>query len=95
MANQMMDFCRVFIFREKLSSGQTVHEVVVLGKRYTAKEALRCGIVHEICAPTDLMPTVFSWINNNLPKAGYDREHLQTMKEDLYKDTVVALKAKL
>ena len=83
------------IFRSKLSSGQTCHEVIVLGRRYTAAEALNAGIVHEISAPVELMSKALSWITNNLPKYGYDRKHLQTIKEDIYNDEFQTLMAKL
>ncbi|KAK2150201.1 hypothetical protein LSH36_418g01000 [Paralvinella palmiformis] len=81
--------------RSKLSSGQTCHEVIVLGRRYTAEEALNAGIVQEISAPVELMSKALSWINNNLPKYGYDRKHLQTIKEDIYNDEFQTLMAKL
>ena len=75
--------------RAKLPPDQYVN-CIVYGKRYTAEEAKKVGIIQEctesskvLKAAVELANGVVSW-----PEEAYDRILLTKMKEDLYHDTI-------
>ena len=70
--------------RSKIPSGQSLHDALVLGKQYTASEALAAGIVHEVCPKSEMFSRALVWISKTVPPKGYDRSMLQTMKKDVY-----------
>ena len=61
---------------------------MVLGRRFTADEAKEAGIVHEVCTPQQMLPTALDWVKAVVPPNGFDRDHLQIMKEDVYKNVI-------
>ena len=81
--------CIVRITRIKLPPDQYVN-CILYGKRYTAEEAKRVGIIQEhserdkvVDTAVELADGVVSW-----QQEAYDRTILANMKEDLYHDTI-------
>lgn len=72
------------LFRMKLSA-QALTAAVALGERYTGPEALAAGVVQEAVPARDLLPRALTWATTRLPANGYNTEHLQVMKEDLFR----------
>ena len=63
-------------FRSRLPHGPVFHDTVVMGKRYTAPEALAAGIVHQTCGSEELITEavkvhvrLFFWISCNIRKS--------------------------
>ena len=59
----------------------------MLGKRYTAEEALNCKMVNEICPVEQLKEKAIAAGLRLAGKDGLDRKVLSSIKQDLYKDT--------
>ena len=79
----------LYINRTKLPPDQYVN-CVLYGKRYTAEEAKRVGIIQEYSESDKALDTAVELANDVLSwqEEAYDRNTLATMKEDLYLDTV-------
>ena len=60
------------------------------GKRYTAEEAKRVGIIHECCKSDKVLETAVELTNSivSWQEEAFDRNLLAKMKEDLYHDTI-------
>ena len=70
--------------RAKLPGGLATHEAMVLGKRFTAEEALHSRIVAKISPRETLMQTAFAFGHSLIKRTPYDRTSLRNMKKDLY-----------
>lgn len=59
-----------------------------LGKRYSADEALKTGLVHQVSDGTRLMDTALTLASETTShgKEEYDRDTLSQLKRDLYAD---------
>ena len=79
----------LYINRTKLPPDQYVN-CVLYGKRYTAEEAKRVGIIQEYSESDKALDTAVELANDVLSwqEEAYDRNTLAMMKEDLYLDTV-------
>ena len=79
----------MYINRTKLPPDQYVN-CIVYGKRYTAEEAKRVGIIQEYSERDKVLDTAVALANNVLSwqAEAYDRNTLAKMKEDLYHDAV-------
>ena len=73
-----------YSIRMRLPSGKILSDAVLLGKRFKPDESLAAGIAHEICPRTDMTSHAMAWIHQVVPPAGYDRQHLKVMREDVY-----------
>jgi enoyl-CoA hydratase/carnithine racemase len=65
----------------------TAHEAMVTGKRYTADEALRGSIVHEVAAEADVLARATAIAHAN---SGKDKTTLSTIKKVAYRDVIEA-----
>ena len=63
----------------------------MLGKRYTAEEALSCKMVNEICPVEQLKKKAIAAGLRLAGKDGLDRKVLSGIKKDLYRDAYKAL----
>ena len=77
------------INRTKLPPDQYVN-CVLYGKRYTAEEAKRVGIIQEYGERDKVLDTAVALANDVLSwqEEAYDRNTLGQMKEDLYHDVI-------
>ena len=64
---------------------------VVLGRKYTGKEAKAAGIVDELCLQAQLKSTAITAACRLVGSEGLDRRTLTVLKRDLYRDVVQAL----
>lgn len=64
---------------------------MVLGRRYTAKEAKESKIVDEVCPMSQLEERALAAAEKLAGKEGLDRRTLATIKSDLYRDTLASL----
>ncbi len=63
----------------------------MLGKRYTAEEALSAKIVNEVCSMEELRERAIAAGNRLAGKDGLDRKVLSSLKYDFYRDTYRSL----
>ena len=63
------------------------HQAIVLGKRYTAEQALSAKIVQEICPAEELRVKAIATGLRLAGKEGLDREVLSAIKRDFYFET--------
>ena len=63
---------------------------ILYGKRYTAEEAKRVGIIQECTESNKVLETAIELANGvvSWQEEAYDRNLLAKMKEDLYHDTI-------
>ena len=63
---------------------------ILYGKRYTAEEAKRVGIIQEYSERDKVLDTAVELANDvvSWQEEAYDRSALAKMKEDLYHDTI-------
>jgi len=75
--------------RAKLPPDQYTN-CVLYGKRYTAEEAKKVGIIQDCCEVDQLLQCAVQLANEivSWQEEPYDRSILSKMKEDLYYDTV-------
>ena len=66
-----------------MPSGAVFHEAVVMGRRYTAQEALDAHIITQVCAG-DAVQAAATLTQKVLPKQGYKREWLGNAKTDAF-----------
>ena len=71
----------------KLSKA-TAHESMVTGRRYTAEQALKAGIVHEIAAEADVLPQAIAIAKSH---AGKDPATLGAIKKTRYAKVLESL----
>lgn len=67
-----------------------LHKVTVLGKRFNGDDAKAEGIVDASCSESEVIDTAKSMVKSYLGRNGYNRNSLNKMKCDLYKDVQVA-----
>lgn len=67
----------------------TAREAMLTGRRYTADEAVAAGIVQAAVPEAEVVPTA---VEVATERAGKDRRALGTIKEQLYADTLAALR---
>lgn len=72
--------------RTKMGSGPSYTDAVVLGKRYTAPEALDNGLVHATPSTPLLLSESIQLLKSFYGKSGFPRESLHLMKCDVYSD---------
>jgi enoyl-CoA hydratase/carnithine racemase len=70
-------------------SPQTAHQAMVLGRRYTAPEALAAGILDATAGETELLPTAIAYAETLV---GKDATAIQTIKQTLYRSTLDLLR---
>ena len=73
-----------FICRTKVGLGQNLTEAGVLGRIYTAREALDAGIVQGVAKGADVLPDAVKMARQVIPQGGHNRKSLQNMKKVLY-----------
>jgi enoyl-CoA hydratase/carnithine racemase len=73
-------------------SAQTAHQAMVLGRRFTAPEALAGGILDATLSETDLLPTALQYAESLV---GKDASTIQAIKRRLYASTLTDLRAGL
>ena len=75
--------------RAKLPPDQYVN-CILYGKRYTAEEAKRVGIIQEYSESDEVLDSAVELANDVMSwqEDAYDRNILAKMKEDLYHDTI-------
>ena len=63
---------------------------ILYGKRYTAEEAKRVGIIQEYSESDKVLDTAVELANDvvSWQEEAYNRSTLAKMKEDLYHDTI-------
>jgi len=68
---------------------------VLYGKRYTAEEAKKVGIIQDCCEAEQVLQRAVQLTNDivSWQEEPYDRSILSKMKEDLYHSTVKTIKA--
>jgi enoyl-CoA hydratase/carnithine racemase len=71
-------------------SAQAAHQAMVLGRRYTAREAETAGIVDGIFSETDLRPHAIAYAET---LAGKDPATIASIKQTLYASTLSLLRA--
>ena len=78
--------------RAKLPPDQYTN-CVLYGKRYTAEEAKKVGIIQDCCEVDQVLQRAVELANGivSWQEEPYDRSVLSKMKEDLYHDTVKAM----
>jgi enoyl-CoA hydratase/carnithine racemase len=67
------------------------HQAIVLGKRYTAEEALSAKIVNEVCPVEELKAKAIAAGHRLTGKDGLNRRVLSSIKYDMYRDTYRSL----
>lgn len=67
------------------------HQALVLGRRYTAEEALEAKIISKVCPVEELRETAVKTGLQLAGKDGLNRGVLSAIKHDMYKDTYTAL----
>ncbi|XP_046573330.1 enoyl-CoA delta isomerase 2, peroxisomal-like isoform X2 [Haliotis rubra] len=72
------------IVRAKVPPGPIQTQAVLQAKRYTANEAVKCGIVDQVADQSQLVNTAVLMANDFLGKHGLKRETLHSFKKDLY-----------
>ncbi len=60
----------------------------MFGKRFTAEEALNCGIIDVVARPETLMQSAVSLVKRSLGRQPYDRDTMLAFKKDLYSTLV-------
>ena len=77
------------LYRAKLPPDQYI-TCSVYGKRYTAEEAKKVGIIQDCCEVDQILQCGVELANGivSWQEEPYDRDVLSKMKEDLYHDTV-------
>jgi enoyl-CoA hydratase/carnithine racemase len=70
-------------------SPQTAHQAMVLGRRFTAPEAERAGIVDGIFSETDLEPRAITYAETLV---GKDAATMKSIKQTLYAPTLALLR---
>lgn len=78
----------LFIRRTKLPKDQLV-DAVLMGRRYTGCEAKDAGIVHQVVPGHLLLQTAIKR-GVLIGRENFDRDALETIKNDLYHSTVKA-----
>ncbi len=69
---------------------RTAHEAMTTGRRYTGPDAALAGIVEDAAAEDDVLPLA---IERAAALAGKNPDTLKAIKQRLYHDTIVALRA--
>ena len=79
-------------YRDKLPPDQYIN-CGLYGKKYTAEEAKKVGIIQDCCEVDRLLHRTVELANDivSWQEEPYDRSVLSKMKEDLYHDTVKAI----
>ncbi|XP_046360408.1 enoyl-CoA delta isomerase 2, peroxisomal-like isoform X3 [Haliotis rufescens] len=76
--------------RAKLAPGPLLTQAVLQAKRYTAEEAVKCGIVDQMVDQSQLVNTAAQMANEFLGKHGIKRETLHSFKKGLYSPVLQA-----
>lgn len=63
----------------------------MLGRRYTAEEALAAKVINEVCPVEDLKEKAIQAGHRLAGKDGLSRKVLSSIKHDLYLDTYTSL----
>ncbi|XP_067651672.1 uncharacterized protein [Haliotis asinina] len=72
------------MIRAKIPPGPILTQAVLQAKRYTADEAVKCGIVDQVADQSQLVNTAVQMANEFLGKHGIKRKTLHSFKKDLY-----------
>jgi enoyl-CoA hydratase/carnithine racemase len=73
-------------------SKKTAHQAMVLGRRFTAPEALAAGILDGTSSETELLPSAVTYAETLV---GKDATTIQAIKRRLYESTLTQLRAEL
>jgi Delta3-Delta2-enoyl-CoA isomerase len=71
-------------------SPQTAHQAMVLGRRFTAPQAERAGILDGVFSETDLEPRAIAYAETLV---GKDAATIESIKQTLYASTLALLRA--
>ena len=71
-------------------SPQTAHQAMVLGRRFTAPEALAVGILDSTAGEAELLPSAFAYAETLV---GKDAKTIRAIKQTLYRSTLDLLRA--
>lgn len=79
-------------FRAKIQDSRVQTDSIIMGKRYTAEEALSAKLVDQICNNSELLNKAieFGWTVVGMEK--FDRQQMTDLKSDLYLNVVNDLK---
>ncbi|GFO46678.1 enoyl-coa delta isomerase 3-like [Plakobranchus ocellatus] len=84
--NRQFSHFHLLYLRTKL--GRAYCDALVLGKRYTAREALNDGLVSATPSSALLLSESIHLLKSLYGNSGYPRESLHLMKADVYRDAV-------
>jgi Delta3-Delta2-enoyl-CoA isomerase len=70
-------------------SAQTAHQAMVLGRRFTAPEALTAGILDATASESELVPAALAYAEGLV---GKDADTIQAIKRTLYSSTLTLLR---
>lgn len=74
--------------RAKIGYGKNLNEAIVLGRRYTAEDAFRCGLISAMPSENLLLSESIRVLKSFCGKTGYPRDSLVRMKEATYRDAL-------
>ncbi|XP_074615950.1 uncharacterized protein LOC141875547 [Acropora palmata] len=83
---------QVSLIREKVKDSKALADVVLMGKRFVAEEALAGGIVHKICPLGELLVTAVEMGKTALGHGEFNRRIFTEFRSDLYSDLVAAFR---
>ena len=61
---------------------------MTLGRRFTAEDSLKAGLVYSVCPPSKLLDTAKSVGESIVPPTGLKRSAVKMMKEHVYKSVI-------
>jgi len=77
------------ILRYKIPKGVLQTEVITMGKRFTATQALDAGLVQRTTKPDQLIQEAKELLRSSLSLGGFDRDAMGWMKRDLYAEVLL------
>lgn len=63
-------------------------DAVTYGKRFTAEDAVRSGIVDVACQQSELLSSALALVDAVVPADGLSREFVQTTKTNLFQEVL-------
>lgn len=72
------------IHRAKILDSRVRTDVIIMGKKYTAEEALEAKLVEQICDDSELLNSAIQHGKSVVGSSVWDRKHMANLKSDLY-----------
>lgn len=82
----------MFFSRCKIPLGLAQTEIITLGKRLTAQDGVRLGVVHRVSSKEKLMDTAINLAQGAFALGPIERDAMSWMKRDLYELALQRLK---